>query len=177
MDIISYNPAVEVNHVMSWWSKFYNGKFTCLHGGGGGWVGGWVWGVCVWRCVGGWVSVCIAHLSCCKQKWHIDHFVLLLEKQINIWLKLAQTSLCFDGFQPKLSHRYYNMVTCICGWIQRSHIKVKGYLRLRTGWKCESGIISIVACINSDWNQTWFIDTMIWDPLHVHAVKGQKGQR
>ena len=25
--------------------------------------------------------------------------------------------------------------------------------------------------LKSDWNQTWFIDT-IWDPLNVYAVKG-----
>ena len=25
--------------------------------------------------------------------------------------------------------------------------------------------------LKSDWNQTWFIDT-IWNPLYVHAVKG-----
>ena len=25
--------------------------------------------------------------------------------------------------------------------------------------------------LKSNWNQTWFIDTM-WDPLYVHAVKG-----
>ena len=27
--------------------------------------------------------------------------------------------------------------------------------------------------LKSDWNQTWFIDT-IWDPLYVHAVKSHK---
>ena len=25
--------------------------------------------------------------------------------------------------------------------------------------------------LKSDWNQTWFMDT-IWDPLYVHAVRG-----
>ena len=34
--------------------------------------------------------------------------------------------------------------------------------------------------LKSDWNQTWFMDT-IWDPLFVHAVEGHvprlKGHR
>ena len=55
---------------------------------------------------------------------------------------MAVTSACFDGFQPKLGHRC-NIWTHIYWWGQRSHIKVKGYLRSRfkIGWKCESSLI------------------------------------
>ena len=41
---------------------------------------------------------------------------------------MVLSSTCFDGFQPKLSHRC-NMGTLICWWGQRSHGKVKSHLR------------------------------------------------
>ena len=31
--------------------------------------------------------------------------------------------------------------------------------------------VALFEKLKSDWNQTWFVDTL-WDPLYVHEVKG-----
>ena len=56
------------------------------------------------------------------------------------------------------------MGTFICWWGQRSHIKVKGHLRSRC--KIENVKVTSFENLKSDWNQTWFVDT-ICDPLQV----------
>ena len=80
---------------------------------------------------------------------------------------MALTFTCFDEFQPKLGRRC-NMGTCICWWGQRSHIKIKDYLRSSCK-KLKKWKWSHLKSWMSDWNQTW----VYWynmGSLNVHAV-------
>ena len=114
--------------------------------------------------------VYLAVFSCVLAgKTHSDHFVhcccLSLWKQVNIWLYLPRALMDFNQSWIRC-----NLGTLICWCSQRSHIKVKGHLRssCKIGWKCESGLTWKV---ESDWNQTWFIDIM-GTFTDIHAVKG-----
>ena len=43
------------------------------------------------------------------------------------------------------------------------------WISTKLGHRCNMG--TLICLLKSDWNQTWFIDT-IWDPLYAHAIKG-----